>query len=138
MLLRSGATGLPFLSRRNFLRAIGGAVGCYSLGQTAISEIQRNPPVFEEIPASLSGIIWTHNAAHSTQKYLPESTGPGCAFLDYDNDGWMDIYLVNSGQSETPTTARYLRSLECTLSRKKRFSMQNLTTHPDKSPRNGT
>ena len=23
--------------------------------------------------------------------------GPGCAFLDYDNDGWMDIYLVNSG-----------------------------------------
>ena len=106
MLLRSGATGLPFLSRRNFLRAIGGAVGCYSLGQTAISEIQRNPPVFEEIPASLSGIIWTHNAAHSTQKYLPESTGPGCAFLDYDNDGWMDIYLVNSGQSDfyTPTT----------------------------------
>ena len=29
--------------------------------------------------------------------YLPETTGAGCAFLDYDNDGWMDIYLVNSG-----------------------------------------
>ena len=29
--------------------------------------------------------------------YLPETTGAGCGFLDYDNDGWMDLYLVNSG-----------------------------------------
>jgi hypothetical protein len=29
--------------------------------------------------------------------HLPETVGPGCAFFDYDNDGWMDIYLVNSG-----------------------------------------
>ncbi len=29
--------------------------------------------------------------------YLPETVGAGCAFVDYDNDGWMDIYLVNSG-----------------------------------------
>jgi len=29
--------------------------------------------------------------------YLPETVGAGCAFLDYDNDGWLDIYLVNSG-----------------------------------------
>ena len=32
--------------------------------------------------------------------YLPETVGPGCAFLDYDNDGWMDIYLVNSGSCD--------------------------------------
>jgi hypothetical protein len=32
--------------------------------------------------------------------YLPETIGPGCAFLDYDNDGWMDIYLVNSGKCD--------------------------------------
>jgi enediyne biosynthesis protein E4 len=64
------------------------------------------PPVFEEIPPSRSGITWTHNAGRSEQKYLPESSGPGCAFLDYDNDGWMDIYLVNSGKSSffTPTS----------------------------------
>ena len=36
-------------------------------------------------------------AGRSPEKYLPETTGAGCAFLDYDNDGWMDIYLVNSG-----------------------------------------
>ena len=32
--------------------------------------------------------------------FLPETTGAGCAFLDYDNDGWMDIYLVNSGKCD--------------------------------------
>jgi hypothetical protein len=32
--------------------------------------------------------------------YLPETVGAGCAFLDYDNDGWMDIYLVNSGRCD--------------------------------------
>ncbi len=32
--------------------------------------------------------------------FLPETTGAGCAFLDYDNDSWMDIYLVNSGQCD--------------------------------------
>ncbi|MGA8868172.1 MAG: VCBS repeat-containing protein, partial [Candidatus Sulfotelmatobacter sp.] len=31
---------------------------------------------------------------------MPETTGAGCAFLDYDNDGWMDIYLVNSGRCD--------------------------------------
>ena len=52
---------------------------------------------FEEIPAAKSGITWTHVAGLSPEMYMPETVGPGCAFLDYDNDGWMDIYLVNSG-----------------------------------------
>ncbi len=53
--------------------------------------------VFEEVPPELSGIHWVHDAARSPEKYLPESSGAGCAFLDFDQDGWMDIYLVNSG-----------------------------------------
>jgi hypothetical protein len=44
-----------------------------------------------------TGIRWTHTNAASDKRYLPEALGPGCAFLDYDNDGWLDIYLVNSG-----------------------------------------
>jgi hypothetical protein len=36
----------------------------------------------------------------SDDRFLPETTGAGCAFLDYDHDGWMDIYLVNSGMSD--------------------------------------
>jgi len=54
-------------------------------------------PAFEEIPSSVSGVSWTHVSGHSPEMYLPETVGGGCAFLDYDNDGWMDIYLVNSG-----------------------------------------
>src|SRR6201987_4801439 len=65
----------------------------------AISELiaADADPFFEEIPPSASGIRWVHDNALSPQRFLPESMGPGCAFLDYDNDGWMDIYLVNSG-----------------------------------------
>jgi hypothetical protein len=55
---------------------------------------------FERIPASASGISWIHVNGRSPEKYLPETTGAGCAFLDYDNDGWMDIYLVNSGKCD--------------------------------------
>ena len=54
-------------------------------------------PLFEEVPPSASGISWVHDNAMSDERYLPETMGPGCAFFDYDNDGWMDIYLVNSG-----------------------------------------
>jgi hypothetical protein len=48
----------------------------------------------------MSGIRWAHTAGKSPERFLPETTGPGCAFLDYDNDGWMDIYLVNSGKCD--------------------------------------
>jgi enediyne biosynthesis protein E4 len=57
-------------------------------------------PTFEEIPASQSGIHWKHVAGKTPEKRLPEISGAGCAFLDYDNDGWMDIYLVNSGKCD--------------------------------------
>ena len=41
---------------------------------------------------------------------FPESSGPGVAFLDYDNDGWMDIYLVNSGKCDFFTPTKPLRN----------------------------
>ena len=43
-------------------------------------------------------------------KHLPETSGAGCAFLDYDNDGWMDIYLVNSGKADFYTPQKPLRN----------------------------
>ena len=55
---------------------------------------------FEEVSSSSSGINWVHTAGKSTEKYLPETTGAGCAIFDFDNDGWMDIYLVNSGECD--------------------------------------
>ena len=42
-----------------------------------------------------AGIEFHHNSGAFGAKYLPETMGPGCAFLDYDGDGWLDILLVN-------------------------------------------
>jgi enediyne biosynthesis protein E4 len=58
---------------------------------------QPVPPLFEEVLPARSGIGWVHDNGFSAQRFLPESMGPGVAFFDFDNDGWMDIFLVNSG-----------------------------------------
>lgn len=65
---------------------------------------------FEEVPPSSSKITWTHDNAHSPDRQLPETVGAGCAFLDYDNDGWMDVYFVNSGPSDFFTPATPLKN----------------------------
>jgi hypothetical protein len=42
-----------------------------------------------------SGIRFVHENGSFGKKYLPEALGPGCAFIDYDNDGYPDVLLVN-------------------------------------------
>ena len=42
-----------------------------------------------------AGIRFVHNNGAFGKKFLPETIGPGVAFIDYDNDGWPDIFLVN-------------------------------------------
>src|ERR1039458_8020017 len=49
---------------------------------------------FRDITAQ-AGIHFTHNNGAFGKKWLPETMGPGCAFIDYDNDGYPDILLVN-------------------------------------------
>jgi enediyne biosynthesis protein E4 len=56
--------------------------------------------LFEEVPPAQSGITWVHENAMSPERHLPETMGPGVAFFDYDNDGWMDVFLVNSGRAD--------------------------------------
>jgi hypothetical protein len=65
---------------------------------------------FVEISAAASGISWRHVNGRSAEMFLPETTGAGCGFLDYDNDGWMDIYLVNSGACDFYTPNPPLRN----------------------------
>jgi enediyne biosynthesis protein E4 len=43
-----------------------------------------------------AGVHFKHNSGAFGKKYLPETMGSGVCFLDYDNDGWQDILLVNS------------------------------------------
>ena len=96
-------------SRRAFLRGMAGAALWSPLSRLAFAA-STPLPAFEEIPPSVSGIRWIHTAGMSDDKYLPETTGAGCAFLDYDNDGWMDIYLVNGGRADFFTPATPLRN----------------------------
>ena len=49
---------------------------------------------FRDITAQ-AGIHFTHNNGAFGKKWLPETMGPGCAFIDYDNDGYPDILLIN-------------------------------------------
>jgi hypothetical protein len=53
------------------------------------------PIQFMDVTAQ-SGISFKHNSGAFGKKYLPETMGSGVCFLDYDNDGWQDILLVNS------------------------------------------
>src|SRR2546426_9058687 len=97
-------------SRRGFLR-IGMALGAAKvLPMPALVPQASGESLFFEIASSSCGIAWVHENAMSDNRYLPETLGPGCAFLDFDNDGWMDIYLVNSGPCDFWTPAKPLRN----------------------------
>jgi enediyne biosynthesis protein E4 len=98
---------LETISRRRFVKqlAIAGAASCgRAFSQSSILPIAgaTGKPgfFFQPLPASATGISWKHVNGRSPQAYLPETTGAGAAFFDYDNDGWMDIYLVNSGRCD--------------------------------------
>jgi enediyne biosynthesis protein E4 len=57
-----------------------------------------------------AGIRFEHNSGAFGGKFLPETLGSGCAFLDYDRDGWPDILLINGadwpGHKKSRTTLR--------------------------------
>src|SRR5215216_6319304 len=57
---------------------------------------QLKPVVFADV-TSAAKITWAHDNLATPEKYLIEAMGGGGAFLDYNRDGWMDIYFVNSG-----------------------------------------
>jgi enediyne biosynthesis protein E4 len=75
-------SGLAVLSGNCFLRA-------WAQAQTATPEFR-----FVDVTAR-GGINFHHNSGSYGGKLLPETLGSGCAFLDYDGDGWQDILLVN-------------------------------------------
>jgi hypothetical protein len=63
---------------------------------------------------SQAGIQFQHNSGGYGGKFLPETLGSGCAFLDYDRDGWQDILLINGmdwpGHKKRRSTLRLYRN----------------------------
>jgi tetratricopeptide (TPR) repeat protein len=57
---------------------------------------RRRGAVLTEI-AEAAGISFRHDPGTSPERHLPETMGAGIAWLDYDGDGWLDLYLVQSG-----------------------------------------
>ena len=57
------------------------------------------PPLFRDVTTP-AGIAWRHFNGQSPDRFLVESTSGGVAFLDFDNDGLLDLFFVNGG--ETP------------------------------------
>lgn len=64
-------------------------------GSPTVQPTKEGPLEFIDVTQA-AGITFKHNNGASGKKYWPEKFGSGCAFLDYDNDGWQDILLVNS------------------------------------------
>ena len=81
---------------------------------TAGGFVKTGPIVFEDIAQKAGLTAWHHTMGTPEKSYILESIGSGVALLDYDNDGWLDIYLVNgstaqavAGKSAAPHAALF-------------------------------
>jgi len=83
------------VNRREFLWGVCGAATVSSAFTPAVAQPQKSVGmrlVDVTVPA---GLEFRHNNGAFGGKLLPETLGAGCAFLDYDADGWQDILLIN-------------------------------------------
>jgi enediyne biosynthesis protein E4 len=87
---------------RQALAVVG--VACFLCFGTAAAwqQIRETPGNFVDITAA-SGVRFQHVSSHTSKKYLPETMGSGVALFDYDNDGRLDIFLVNGAPLSDPT-----------------------------------
>jgi len=56
--------------------------------------VEKGPVVFEDISRPSGLATWKNIGGTPAKALIVDSLGAGVALLDYDNDGWLDIYLV--------------------------------------------
>jgi enediyne biosynthesis protein E4 len=81
---------------------------------TAGGFVKTGRHIFEDISAQAGLTHWTHKMGTPEKPYILETIGSGVALLDYDHDGWLDIYVVNGstydaleGKAEPPHAALF-------------------------------
>ncbi len=67
---------------------------------TAGGFVKTGPVVFQDISEKAGITTWTHKMGTPQKRYIIEANGSGIGLIDYDNDGWLDIYVVNGSTSE--------------------------------------
>jgi hypothetical protein len=104
------------VNRRSFLGRLAGLASLPYFSRLNVFAGQSNgSPGFRFIDVSAqAGIQFQHNSGAFGGKFLPETLGSGCAFLDYDRDGWQDILLINGadwpGHKKSRTTLKLYRN----------------------------
>jgi hypothetical protein len=102
-------------TRRRFFGAISAAGIAQLLHPKLIYAEAAAKPIFSDVTAE-AGITWTHFNGFSPDRYLIETMGGGVGMFDFDNDGWLDIFLLNGGEtprgkSEKPLSNALYRNL---------------------------
>ncbi len=106
------------MNRRSFLLALAGLAstpGLRLVNALAAPARQTSTRGLRLVDVtSQAGIQFHHNSGAYGGKFLPETLGSGCAFLDYDRDGWQDILLINGmdwpGHKRQRSTLRLYRN----------------------------
>ena len=70
---------------------------------TAGGFVATGPVVFKDVTHEAGLDKWTHQMGSPEKKFIIEVNGSGVGLLDYDNDGWLDIYLVNGSTYDALT-----------------------------------
>ena len=67
---------------------------------TAGGFVKTGPIIFQDIAAKAGLSTWKHTMGTAEKRYIIETNGSGVGLIDYDNDGWLDIYLVNGSTAD--------------------------------------
>jgi hypothetical protein len=67
---------------------------------TAGGTVKTGPVVFQDVAAAAGLTSWSHKMGNPNKPYIIDTIGSGVALIDYDNDGWLDIYLVNGSTQQ--------------------------------------
>ncbi|MGH8189791.1 MAG: FG-GAP repeat domain-containing protein, partial [Steroidobacteraceae bacterium] len=102
------------MKRRDFLTRCSAALAGATLPVDLIGQSEREPGFGLVDVTAAAGLTFRHNNGAYGKKLLPETLGSGCAFLDYDADGWLDILLINGmdwpGHKRQRSTLRLYRN----------------------------